>query len=223
MNQTQIEIENEYKGNCFKAKRHVPSHLYGAGATENSARKTVRCREFRPCKRTECTPCQERRRGYFVEAGRLLAEEKGLNLHATISWPLTDNECSWERLLNLSSMLSRKLTGRIGPFIRTLAIGKSDTPHVHYLINEDFKDRFYEIVKKNSPAGCRVFIDSELVKDVSGLLDYFFKMNFSPTVNDPRKVKGMRLISGSRGRITYSYPKTPHWKMLKELKESLEN
>lgn len=190
-----------------------------AGATENTARIVRKCREFRPCKRTICWDCQERRRAYFVEAGTLLAEKKGLNLHVTVTWSLSSGDTPWEGLVDLSAVLSKRLTGRIGPFIRTLAIGKRDAPHVHYLINADFKKRFYFLAKSNCPKGSRIFIDSELTYDVSGLLDYFFNRNFTPTVNDPRRVKGIRLLSGSREKMTYSYPRTKHWKQLKEWKK----
>ncbi len=198
------------------------NHFIGAGATEKSERIVRRCREFWPCKRTHCDSCQERRRHYFTEAAAWFAMARGMNLHCSISWPLDEGADPWHQIVYLSSMLSTHLTGRIGPFIRTLALGKQDTPHVHYLINADFKDRFYQLAKENSPEGSRIFIDDELVKNVGGLLDYFFVKNFSPSVNDPRRIKGTRLLSGSRGEFTYSYPKTRHWKLLEKTRGRYE-
>lgn len=207
-----------------KFERIRADHFIGAGATENSERIVRRCREFMPCKRTSCDECQERRRHYFTEAATAFAIERGMNLHCTISWPRGEGEDPWHQLVYLSSMLSKCLTGRVGPFIRTLALGRQeDTPHVHYLINADFKDRFYSLAKGNSPEGSKVFIDTELVKNIGNLLDYFFVKNFTPSVNDPRRIKGIRLLSGSRGKFTYSYPKTRHWKQLKNIRGRYES
>lgn len=200
-------------------ERVCTDHFVGAGATEKTERIVRLCREFRPCKRTICEDCQERRRHYFTEAAGYFATERGLDLHCTISWPLDEGMDPWHQLVYLSSMLSTHLTGRIGSFIRTLAIGgKRDTPHVHFLINGDFKERFYQLAKTKSPDGSRIFIDSESVRNVRGLLDYFFVKNFTPSVNDPRRIKGIRLLSGSRGEFTYSYPKTRHWKQLQSVR-----
>lgn len=202
--------------------RSKKNHFIGAGATEKSERIVQRCRKCWPCKRTHCSGCQERRRHYFTEAASWFAKERGMNLHCTISWPLDDGTDPWHQLVYLSSMLSDHLTGRIGPFIRTLALGKQDTPHVHYLINADFKERFYSLAKANSPLGSRVFIDHKLATDIESLLDYFFVKNFTPSVNDPRRIKGIRLLSGSRGEFTYSYPKARHWKQLEKIRGHYE-
>lgn len=108
-------------------------------------------------------------------------------------------------------MMSERLTGRVGPFIRTLAIGlRKEAPHVHYLIRPDRAEMLEKLVKKYAPEGTRKFIDVEAAYDVSGLLDYFFQKNFLPSVTDPNRIKGVRLISGCRG-ITYGYPKKAHW------------
>lgn len=187
-------------------------HFLSERSTENTRRKTVwRCTEYNPCRRTDCAGCMERRRRYFVFMGVRHALNLDLNKHATITWPLHPGESAWERLLSLSEMIPKRLTGRIGPFMRVLAIGRHEAPHVHYLIRSDFEQTFETLAKNHSPSGSRIFIDIEAIHDLEGLLNYLFTKNFGPTVNDPRKIKGMRIISGSRGGLTYSYPKKEHW------------
>ncbi len=174
--------------------------------------KQRRCGKWRPCKRMECVGCVERRLDYFLRATTFLINKHGIDCHCTISLPLSENDDVWLRLQSLSAILTEKLTGRIGPFVRILALGKEKgTPHVHYLIQEKYFKAFESVAKKSSPKKTR--ISQKEIYGIHGLLEYLFISNFLPTDTHPDKIKGIRLISGSRG-ITYGYPRKKHWKHL---------
>lgn len=220
MNSVKIENFLKYDAELIRLlKQQTEDHLYSEQSTTNMRHKSAwRCAEFHPCKRTECSSCMERRRQYFVFMAKQYSIEVGLNRHATVTWPLSKSDDAWNRLQSLSKMLPQRVTGRIGPFIRVLAIGlKSDAPHTHYMIRSDSEDVFKKIIKKYSPHGSRVSLKTEFIYDVENLLNYLYEINFMPTASDPRRIKGMRLISGSRGKFTYSYPNSVQWKIYEQL------
>lgn len=202
------------------------NYLDNAGATSITARagqsKAWKCGgQRRPCKRMECDGCAERRRLYFVESATILASRKMLDLHCTVTLPCSEYDDPWLKLSTLSTILSKRLTGKIGPFIRTLAIGEEKrAPHVHYLIRSDRSERLYAIMKTYAPKDTRIYVDTEVAFNIEALLDYFFKKNFLISINTPDRIKGIRLLSGSRG-ITYGYPKARHWKALEIQRNSI--
>lgn len=203
----------------------MTNHLEGAGATLN--RKSPRVTGFkcggwrRPCRRMECNLCAEIRRQYFVEAGTFMVKKLGLLLHCTITLHHSEFDDPWLRLPTLSILLTDHLNKKIAPFIRTLALGRSRrTPHVHYLIRPSNAETLEALIREHFPDGSRAFIDSQPAYDVPGLLDYHFRQNFLPTATDPNRIKGLRLISGSRGVMTFGFPKAPHWKRLQAEREN---
>ncbi|PIU01288.1 MAG: hypothetical protein COT74_01945 [Bdellovibrionales bacterium CG10_big_fil_rev_8_21_14_0_10_45_34] len=205
----------------FCSPRH--DHSDRAGATVITARSGQKVRiwkcggAYRPCKRLECEGCEDRRKSYFVEAATLLALSRGMIFHCTISL-IGDPSDAWYRLLTLSSGLSKYLTGKIGPFIRCLSVDpESSTPHVHYLIPGDKLQIFQRLCKKYLPPEQRVFVARSVAYDVEGLLEYFWS-NFMDAMTDPQRIKGLRLLSGTRG-ITYGYPRKRHYLALQEMKQ----
>lgn len=199
-------------------EQQVDDHFQSERSTSNTARTVWRCAEHNPCRRTDCDSCMERRRQYYVCMGARHARSLGLDKHVTLSWLLGPGEIAWERLVTMSSMIPKRLTGRIGPFMRVLAIGDADTPHVHYLIRSEFEHRFILLAREHSPNQARTRIGCpKEIYDMEGILDYFFVKNFAPTAIDPRKVKGTRLLSGTRGDLTYGYPRSQHWNRYEDL------
>ncbi|MGE0525672.1 MAG: hypothetical protein AB7G93_11300 [Bdellovibrionales bacterium] len=144
-----------------------------------------------------------------------------LRLHCTITLHHSDFDDPWLRLPTLSSLLTDCLNKKIGPFIRTLALGRSKrTPHVHYLIRPSSAETLEALIREHFPDGSRAFIDSQPAYDVPSLLDYHFRQNFLPTATDPNRIKGLRLISGSRGEMTFGFPQSVHWKRLQSERDA---
>ncbi len=180
-----------------------------------------KCHYWRPCKRKSCEQCMKRHRQYFVEMGEFYTIQRGLNLHATISWLKRNcNDDPHIMCVALAHNMSKALSGKIGPFIRVTGIGrKKGTPHLHYLVRYEVGELLKSRAEQHSPPGSIVWKDKKVVYDHRGILGYLFDQNFTLAALDPERIKGMRLISGSRG-MTYGYPRKKHWEALQKIQNT---
>jgi hypothetical protein len=90
-------------------------------------------------------------------------------------------------------------------------VGKTGTPHIHYLVNQSAVARIRKVVKKRWPN--TAFFQGE-ADEVRGLLGYFFQKNFLPATLSISRPPRMRLLSGSRG-IRYGFPSLAEIERLK--------
>jgi len=175
--------------------------------TLNSRTKKVRCSppHFH-CKRIDCETCMILRRDWIVKNGVELAMQNDLNVQLIVAFPWwpkirrkgheTDVD-SLQKLISNASILAKKMSGvKARPYIRFIAIGKKGCPHFHFIVSNKTADKIEKICKKIWSS--KVVIEKSSIYNVKELLGYFFDQNFYPTYFHPDKVKGTRLISGSR-------------------------
>lgn len=172
----------------------------------NSALRKNRCSPNRNCKRMSCRKCAKLRRDYFIKCGLLCGTQWALDSFVTVSWKWSDDsDNSWCIAINNMDKLSKKMnSNRIRPYIRVLAVGKKNCPHVHFSISKSHSQKLAAVVtqiwKKRA-----VNIQIQPIQDLEGLMGYFFDQNYLVSQLDPNRVKGIRLITASRP-MPYGFP-----------------
>jgi len=165
-----------------------------------------KCTREWPCKKMSCKHCVFKRREYFLRNGGAFVRKHSLNVHFTISWPLTAGEDYWSKILTIYPALRKKLSPRIGKHIWVLGIGEiKRTPHVHYLITEESVNLVYTYAKKIRKVN--VITHVKKANDPETLLGYLYDKNFVPATSDPERPPRTRVMSGSRG-MRYGFPPT---------------
>lgn len=214
-------------------KKDVKESVYlfnTPGDTLNSKKKkeTIFCTLSYPCKRMTCSSCVSIRRNYFIKHSFQFSKDNDLNCHLVVNWSCKDTDDVWQVVLKDIPIFTKLLSGRIGPYIRTLGLGESHNPHIHFLLRREKVSLIRRIAKifyKKYPNKkftveevtndkfsikedrCRAITVVE--KNAPGpheLLGYFFDQNFLPLFNHLARPKGLRIISGSRG-VSYGFPK----------------
>jgi hypothetical protein len=156
-----------------------------------------------------CLSCRKWRRNHFLAEGSRFAEEKQLSRHVTIKWRRTNSIEAWGRVLSSTSTLTRAMSGaKAGPYIRVIDLGENGrtTPHVHFLVGEQTAITAIRIARKKFSDRKAVNIRNDKVYELRGLLGYFFDKNAVPSFLDPNRVKGVRILSASRG-MRCGFPK----------------
>jgi len=101
------------------------------------------------------------------------------------------------KLISKTSILSKKMSGiKARPFIRVVAIGKKNCPHMHIICGANTMTKIEKICSKIWANQYEIV--SNDIYNIDGLLGYFFDQNFYPTYFHPDRIKGIRLITGSR-------------------------
>lgn len=189
-------------------------HLRRNGSTpKGRPRAPYMCSIYRACRRMTCVACVYRRREYFVEGAILMIKAGHLYRHIVISWP-RKGDCQWAVLRRSMQALGKAIKGRLGLHIRVAAIGiKDGRPHVHIIAHERVTTLILSAAKRTCPSGLRTHVS--IITDPEGLLRYFFEVNFLPTFLLPDRPRGIRLLSGSRGYLSFGYPRKAAWAALK--------
>ena len=190
--------------------------------TSNSNKKKERivCTFHFPCKRMICSTCVTKRGDYLAESAYLFAKASGLDFHLIINWSCQDEDEVWKIMLKEIPELTKLLSGRIGPYVRTIGLGKNHNPHLHYLIRselEPFIRKRAKAFNKKYPQN-KITVVGKKAREPLGLLGYFFDQNFLPLFNDPRRPKRLRILSGSRG-VCYGFPSREQIRKLQRMQE----
>lgn len=164
----------------------------------NSTYPKIKCTKNWNCKRMQCETCAYKRKQFFVNCGLICTKQWGLDTFVTISWRWQNPaNNSWCVATSNMSKLSKKMTcKRIRPYIRVLAVGNKNCPHVHLSLSKLNAQKLLLMCPKLW--GKKVNIDSKPITDAAELLGYFFDQNFLISYKDHRRVKGIRLLSASR-------------------------
>jgi len=173
-------------------------HLIHPGISLNPTKRKARCLPNWRCKRVaQCELCARIRRTYFISTATEFCRRWALDAFATVSWPLSRNEEPWSKLRLCCGRLSRGGLYRIGKYVRVIAIGKSETPHVHLLIRREASTKLRHIARRKGPPETRIAILP--IDDVGGLLGYLFDQNGLPAMRRTDRPRRIRILSGSRG------------------------
>jgi hypothetical protein len=191
-----------------------------------ATKRYIQCSPQRPCRRHNCDQCQPKRRRYITVVGAHFTELKKLNTHCGITAIVgpkdADDRDAWMVVNQLAETVSRALRGRIGPFIRVSAVSyksRFSFPHLHFIIQQSAKEKFLRLLKRKfANSRARIWVDPNLISDAEGLLGYLFDQNYLPAINDPSRIKGRRVWSGSRG-LSYGFPNKQELKKLYALEQ----
>lgn len=192
------------------------SNLKTGGTQSNS--KRVICRERRPCKRTDCSNCNRRRREYFIDRASIDIRKEQLLWHVVVNFPnnIEHNHDCWFHFRKTSRDFSKAISGRVGPFIRTFGIGeKAQNGHVHFFVNKSAIVLMRRTGKNLGLSSSNITGRRVHELEVRTLLSYFYDRNFLVVSNHPEKIKGLRVMSGSRSGMSYGYPSKKHYEELK--------
>lgn len=165
----------------------------------NSPLQKIPCSKRWNCKRMTCQSCKSTRREYFVNCGLLFGKQWQLDTFVTISWKWIDGwENSWYVAINNMDKLSKNLNSkRIRPYIRVLAVGSKNCPHVHFSLT---KTHLQKLIKVVAQVWRREEVDIQIkpIHNLKKLMGYFFDQNYLVSQLDPDRTKGVRLITASR-------------------------
>lgn len=162
------------------------------------------CTIKRPCKRLICQDCRTWRRDYFLMHGTEFTTNHHLSEFVTIAWSRFDHPNPFESLIVAWDSLWPKISRKKFKYVRVLAIGGEDTPHVHLILPRGYGILFEALAKR---CDHRASVQFKAIDDVRDLLGYLFDKNFIPTYLDERRPKRLRLLSASRG-LPCGFPKS---------------
>ena len=182
-------------------QRQIDTHLFIQEPlkSRNTLGKSKRfCIRGWPCKTMSCEKCYKRRRRYFTRRGYLHCKENDLSQFTTISWVGLNYKADPWHVLSLNyRTLSKKCSGmKLGHYIRTIAVGEQNTPHVHIIHHKRSEEKLKRICKKQWNKDC--LVHSKPVTSAIKLLGYFFDQNFKLSALDPNRPKRLRVLSASR-------------------------
>lgn len=164
---------------------------------------SIKCYEKRPCKRiASCDPCRLRRRDFFVAQGMPFLDKNKITHFVTVRWEESEPYKAWETVLREYPLIWKKMTRLFPRYVRCLAIGELDTPHVHFLLEARLVQPLSAMAFSSD--SFRGFHEDE-IHDQAGVLGYLYDQNFYETFIRPDRPKRIRLLSGSRG-MKYGFP-----------------
>lgn len=192
-----------------KNKKKLQGYFNRQWKQTKSMRK-INCYEGRPCKLTSCKTCVWKRRNYFIDSAILEIERNNLFWEVILNFP-SNEENGWNAWFHFRVTfrnLSKSMSRGIGPFIRTLGIGKNlGNGHVHFLVSKESALFIRRVAKaKGISSNNIIFKHIPSLRDARNVLGYLYDQNFLVVSNHPEKIKGLRVITGSRFGFSYGYP-----------------